>query len=245
MVFEKGVDEALSCAFAYVKAGADGIMIHGRKKEPNEIFEFAEKFRKQDSMTPLAVVPAFLNSVTEEEFQKHGFTIVIYENHLIRSAFPAMMETAKCILENHRAKEAEDKLLPIKDVITSIPEKTYAHPGRGGITGNSIPQITGYLSGTFDLFHIGHLNLLRRAKSFCDRLIVGVHESGARKGKATFIPLEERMKIVAACRYVDEVIPAPAEDSDAWESHHFQRLFVGSDYLGSERFQRYMKYFEN
>lgn len=112
----------------------------------------------------------------------------------------------------------------------------------GGFDG--FPEVTGYLSGTFDLFHVGHLNLLRRAKSLCDHLVVGVHENGARKGKETYVPLKERMKIVAACRYVDEVIPAPAEDSDAWMLYRYQRLFVGSDYLGSERFQRYEEYFK-
>ena len=85
---------------------------------------------------------------------------------------------------------------------------------------------------------------MRRAKGLCDRLIVGVHASGARKGKETYIPFEERMEIVAACKYVDEVIPAPAEDSDVWGLYHYQRLFVGSDYLGSERFQRYTEHFK-
>lgn len=124
LILEKGMDESLSRAFAYVGAGADGIMIHSRKKEPTEIFEFVKKFREQDPMTPLVVVPTSFNSVTEEEFWEHGVNIVIYANQLIRSAFPAMMDTAKCILENHRAKEAEDRLLPIKDIITLIPEKT-------------------------------------------------------------------------------------------------------------------------
>ncbi len=75
--------------------------------------------------------------------------------------------------------------------------------------------VIGYLSGTFDLFHVGHLNLLRRAKQQCDYLIVGVHESGAWKGKETFIPFDERKQILAACRYVDEVVDACDEDSDA------------------------------
>lgn len=97
----------------------------------------------------------------------------------------------------------------------------------------------GYLSGTFDLFHIGHLNILRLAKSQCDYLIVGVHSSGARKGKQTFISLEERKEIVNACKYVDRVVDAPDEDDDAWELYHYNKLFVGSDYKGTERFNRY------
>ena len=92
--------------------------------------------------------------------------------------------------------------------------------------------VIGYLSGTFDLFHIGHLNLIRRAKQHCDYLIVGVHPNAAHKGKTTFIPFEERMEIVGACRYVDKVVESCPEDSEAWERWHYDRLFVGSDYKG-------------
>lgn len=102
----------------------------------------------------------------------------------------------------------------------------------------------GYLSGTFDLFHVGHLNLLRRAKEQCDYLIVGVHGSGAWKGKETFIPLDERKQIVAACKYVDKVVDSCREDSDAWDLWHYDKLFVGSDYKGTERFNRYEEYFK-
>lgn len=106
------------------------------------------------------------------------------------------------------------------------------------------PQVViGYLSGTFDLFHIGHLNLLRRAKAECDYLIVGVHKSGAWKGKETFIPFEERTEIVRNIKYVDKVIESYREDSDAWIEFHYDKLFVGSDYKGTERFQRYEEYF--
>ena len=103
------------------------------------------------------------------------------------------------------------------------------------------PQLTiGYLSGTFDLFHVGHLNVLRCAKEMCDYLIVGVHPCGLiHKGKRAFIPQEERKAIVASVRYVDRVVDAPREDSDAQSLYHYTRLFVGSDYKGSERFKRY------
>ena len=83
--------------------------------------------------------------------------------------------------------------------------------------------------GTYDLFHIGHLNLLRRAKQQCDYLIVGVHKDGKWKGKETFYPLEERKQIVQACKYVDRVVDSCIEDSDAWEIWHYDKLFVGSD----------------
>lgn len=103
----------------------------------------------------------------------------------------------------------------------------------------------GYLSGTFDLFHIGHLNLLKRAKQQCDYLIVGVHPSAAHKGKETFISFEERKEIVAACKYVDKVIQSCPEDCDVWDLYHYHKLFVGSDYQGTERFNRYEDYFKD
>lgn len=103
----------------------------------------------------------------------------------------------------------------------------------------------GYLSGTFDLFHVGHLNLIKRAKAQCDYLIVGVHPDASHKGKVTFIPYEERLAVVGACRYVDKAVPSCAEDSDAWDLHHFHKLFVGSDYKGTERFLRYEEYFKD
>ena len=103
----------------------------------------------------------------------------------------------------------------------------------------------GYLSGTFDLFHVGHLNLLKRAKSQCDYLIVGVHPDASHKGKETFIPFEERMAVVGAIQYVDKVVPSCPEDCDAWDLWHYSKLFVGSDYKGTERFLRYEKYFED
>ena len=106
-------------------------------------------------------------------------------------------------------------------------------------------KVIGYLSGTFDLFHIGHLNLLRRAKEQCDYLIVGVHRDGSWKGKETFIPYEERTEIIKAIRYVDEVCESLVEDSDAWNLYHFDKLFVGSDYQGSERFKQYEQFFKD
>ena len=116
------MDDALERAFAFVKAGADGIMIHSRRPEPDEIFEFVEKFRAQDSVTPLVVVPTSFNQVTEDEFKARGVNLVIYANQLTRSAFPAMQKTATDILTYHRAKEIDDRLMPIKEIITLIDE---------------------------------------------------------------------------------------------------------------------------
>lgn len=122
LILEKGIEDALERAFAYTKVGADGIMIHSRKKEPTEIFEFCDKFRKFDTVTPIVVVPTSFNTVTEEELHQHGVNIVIYANQLTRSAFPAMQQTATDILKYHRAKEVDERLMPIKEIITLIDE---------------------------------------------------------------------------------------------------------------------------
>lgn len=122
LILEQGMDDALTRATAYVEAGADGIMIHSRKKDPAEIFEFCDRFREKEKEIPIVVVPTSFNSVTEEELALHGVNIVIYANQLTRSAFPAMESTAKDILIHHRAKEVDDKLMPFKDIITLIDE---------------------------------------------------------------------------------------------------------------------------
>lgn len=123
LILEKGQEDAIRRARAYVEAGADAIMIHSRKKEPDEIFSFVEEFRLQDKATPIAVVPTSFNTVTEDEFKRRGVNIVIYANQLTRSGFPAMQEAAKTILRNHRAAEADAMCMPIKDIITLIPEE--------------------------------------------------------------------------------------------------------------------------
>ena len=120
LILERGMEDALERARAFVKAGADGIMIHSRKKDPAEIYEFCDRFRAEDQKTPIVVVPTSFNVATEEELGAHGANIVIYANQLTRSAFPAMEETAKDILRYHRAKEVDDRLMPIKDIISLI-----------------------------------------------------------------------------------------------------------------------------
>ena len=122
LILEQGMEDALQRAFAYRAAGADGIMIHSRKKDPDEVFEFCDRFRQQDSTTPLVVVPTTYNTVTEQELHAHGVNVVIYANHLTRSAFPAMEQTAQQILMYHRAKEADANLMPIREILTLIDE---------------------------------------------------------------------------------------------------------------------------
>ena len=123
LILERGMDDALVRAEAFVKAGADAIMIHSRKKDPAEIFEFMEKFRAQDAITPIVLVPTSFNSVTEDEFKKRGANVIIYANQLTRSGFPAMQKTAEMILTNHRAQEADAQCMSIKQIITLIPDE--------------------------------------------------------------------------------------------------------------------------
>ena len=120
LILEQGQEDALNRARAYVKAGADGIMIHSRKKDPAEIYAFCDAFRKEDSTTPIVVVPTSFNTATEAELASHGINLVIYANQLTRSAFPAMQKTAEDILRYHRAKEVDDRLMSVKQIITLI-----------------------------------------------------------------------------------------------------------------------------
>lgn len=122
LILEQGMEDALNRAKAFVKAGADGIMIHSRKKLATEILTFCDQFRMEDQTTPIVVVPTSFNSITESELAEHGVNIVIYANQLTRSAFPAMQQTAEDILKYHRSQEVDSRLLPIKDIITLINE---------------------------------------------------------------------------------------------------------------------------
>lgn len=122
LILERGMEDALKRASAYISAGADGIMIHSRKKDPVEILEFCDRFREGNKTTPIVVVPSSFNVITEAELAEHGVNIVIYANQLTRSAFPAMEQTAKDILKYHRAKEVDSRLMPIKDIISLIEE---------------------------------------------------------------------------------------------------------------------------
>ena len=121
LILEKGMEDALERAFAFVGAGADAIMIHSRKKDPSEIEEFIEKFRAKDSTTPIVLVPTSFNSVKEEEWKERGANIIIYANQLMRATVPAIQEAAKTILECHRAEECDKMLMPFKEIIRLIP----------------------------------------------------------------------------------------------------------------------------
>lgn len=123
LILEQGMEDALNRAFAFVAAGADAIMIHSRKEDPGEIKEFIEKFREKDKITPIVLVPTSFNTVYEEEWKALGANVIIYANQLTRTGFPAMQDAACTILENHRAKECDDKCMSIKEIINLIPEE--------------------------------------------------------------------------------------------------------------------------
>ena len=122
-ILKKGIEDALKRAKAYIKAGADGIMIHSKEKSASEILEFCKKFHKLKNKVPLIVVPSTYNQIKEDDLIKYGVNVVIYANHLLRSAYPAMVNTAKSILANGRAMEAsKDYCMSIKEIIRLIPE---------------------------------------------------------------------------------------------------------------------------
>lgn len=123
LILDQGMEDALKRARAYVEAGADGIMIHSRAATPNEIFEFADRFREADSDTALVVVPTTFNKVKEDELKAHKINIVIYANHMLRAAFPAMQKVAVSVLENERCYEASQDCMSIKEILSLVPVK--------------------------------------------------------------------------------------------------------------------------
>lgn len=167
----------------------------------------------------------------------------------------ATLPLAREIIDNMRHQKT--LLIPNYDnVYRGVLERYHSDPHRFGIDSYNYkmecgrmqmkPQLTiGYMSGTFDLFHIGHLNIIRRAKQYCDYLVVGVHKDGSHKGKDVYIPFEERVDIVRNIKYVDQVIQSEREDCDVYLKGivKYDRLFVGSDYKGTERFLRYEEIF--
>ena len=120
LILEKGLDDALLRAEKYTEAGAGGILIHSKDESEKEIFEFVKTY-KQYSTLPIVVVPTTYNHINLNEFKEIGVDVVIYANHLLRSAYPAMLKTAKLILDNGRTKEIENELMSVKEIINFIP----------------------------------------------------------------------------------------------------------------------------
>lgn len=121
LIAGKSVDDALERAFAYVDAGADGVMIHSKNKSGMDIKEFCERFREKDATTPIVVVPTTYNQFTEEELHGWGINVVIYANHMLRASYPAMYKVAQTILENSRSLETDSMCMPIKQILELIP----------------------------------------------------------------------------------------------------------------------------
>ena len=121
LVLDKGVKDALFRAKKYIQAGADGIMIHSKNKNPSEIFKFCKIYNKFKVRKPLVIVPSSFSQVTEKKLEKEGANIVIYANHLLRSVYPNMLDTARSILRNKRAHQVEKNLLSIKNILELIP----------------------------------------------------------------------------------------------------------------------------
>ena len=122
LILKAGLEDAIQRAQAYIDAGVDGIMIHSKEEDPTEIFNFCDQYKQFDIKVPLVVVPSSYNSVTEETLIDKGANIVIYANHLLRSAYPAMVKTAESILKHKRSKEASDThCMSIKEILNLIP----------------------------------------------------------------------------------------------------------------------------
>ena len=121
MVLGKTCQDALDRAEFYINAGADGIMIHSKKSDISEVISFCIQYKKLNKKVPLVVVPTTYNKMYESELRDCGVNLVIYANHLLRSSYPAMVNTAKSILENKRCYEASENCLPIKEVLELIP----------------------------------------------------------------------------------------------------------------------------
>ena len=122
LILDKGMDDALHRAEAYVDAGADALMIHSRQKEPDEVFEFCDRAAKLDLQVPIVAVPTSYHQVTEQQLADHGVNVVIYANHMLRAAYPQMVKVAETILEHGRALEADPYLAPIQDALAIIPD---------------------------------------------------------------------------------------------------------------------------
>lgn len=121
LILGKGMADAVNRAKAYIAAGADGIMIHSREKDPKEILEFCREYKKFKKKVPLVAVPSSYNQIYEKELTKAGVNIIIYANHLLRSAYPAMIDTAKSILSYERSYECENACMSINEILTLIP----------------------------------------------------------------------------------------------------------------------------
>jgi phosphoenolpyruvate phosphomutase / 2-hydroxyethylphosphonate cytidylyltransferase len=123
MIAGAGVQDALKRAKMYIDAGADGIMVHSKEKSPKEVLAFCKGYKKFKRIVPLIAVPTTYDTITEKQLEKAGVNVVIYANHLLRSAYPAMLKTAELILTHGRASEVAEYCMPISQILTLIERK--------------------------------------------------------------------------------------------------------------------------
>ncbi len=123
LILGKTAVDAIERAKAYIAAGVDGIMIHSKSKDGREILEFAGQYRELEHKVPLVAVPTTYNGITWQGLEEAGFNIVIYANHLLRSAYPSMLTTAESILQHNRTREAEERLMPVSELLKLIPSQ--------------------------------------------------------------------------------------------------------------------------
>lgn len=121
LILKAGVEDALTRAKAYIEAGADAIMIHSKEKKPDEILDFCKKYGEFERRVPLVAVPSSYNTIYEDELAAAGVNVVIYANQLLRSAYPAMLDTAKSILTHKRSYESNGNCMSIKEILELIP----------------------------------------------------------------------------------------------------------------------------
>ena len=210
-----------------------------------------------------AAVSSFIESVNIELIQQKSKNRIldVSPGFIEGTSFygkPTEIEKLKHITDEilNAIKNKKTLLIPNKQVYNKVLEnykndpidfgiKSYDYKIENNRLQSKSKQIIGYMSGSFDLFHIGHLNIIREAKKQCDYLIVGVHKDGSHKNKSLVIDFEDRKEIVRNIKYVDLVIDSLPEDIDAYNIYHINKLFVGTDYKGSEKFERYENYFKD
>lgn len=173
-----------------------------------------------------------------EKWGKEYYGITIHSPEILKEINP---DDYRVIIVVREPEDVVDQLIHLgaKDITVYDWERVY--PGRQHVCEKGEkPYHIGYIAGVFDLYHIGHLNLIRRAKEHCDYLIVGITSDEYvrnRKGKEPTVPFEERIQIVASCRYVDEAVPIPYEFGgtiEAYQKYHFDVQFSGSDYTDNK-----------
>jgi len=194
----------------------------------------------EDGKKPGVVIrgPEYLKDLQPEEYK-----VII----CIKSYASVMKQLDAMGIENYSIYDPA-RACPVKG--RSLIRRAAEIPEKGNVPAEKKKYHTGYIAGVFDLYHIGHLNMFRRAKEMCDYLIVGVvSDEGVRHNKRTdpFVPFEERIEMVRSCRYVDEAVEIPYRfggTEDAWRMYHFDVQFSGSDYANDPEFARYKEFLE-